>query len=687
MLSPPTATPSPPDQRSTRRAALLVLAATWPALAAALTDAASPLPLWAMPAMAATATALQLLAGLAWSSHHTSARTAATLAALLGATTCTLGSLTSPARVLATWLAALLWVGWLLWRPPIQVRSTSLQPSLQPHPALAPEVREVRALVAAMAGLWWVQALGGWRGDALTSGCLASGLAIGVVIGIPSVRALVGNRPLRAVSIAGAWLAGSLTALQFRDQPAVVGSALLLGPLVTGAWSAAASPAATDEPSLLDDLLQEPVRLMLGTFVVGGVLGGLLLATPMAATGAAIAPIDAFFTAFSAICVTGLGVRDTGADFSTFGQLVILVLIQLGGLGILTFSTGALLLMRDRLSLRHESAMTTLLGAEHRGAAVVALKRMLQLTFTVEAVAAVLLFALFVRAGDAPGAAAWNAVFSAISAFCNAGFALRGDSLMRFAGDPLVLWVFMATIVVGGLGPVVVTALPTLGRRRQPPLVPLVLWTTALLIVVPALLITVLEWDHALAALDPIDRIHNAFFQSVTTRTAGFNSVPLDHLQPATWSLFIILMFIGGSPGSTAGGVKTTTLAVLVATTLAAMRGRDEAEVFGFRLSHATVYRAGAVVAAGLASAAAVLFLLQLTQALPIEQLAFETVSALATVGLTIGATGALDDVGKIVVIVAMFAGRVGPLSLILLVTRGPSQDNWRRPVIDVAVG
>lgn len=671
-----------------RRATLIVLAPAWWILCERSWADVPEQALVPVVGGAVLATLLQLGAGLLWADNDSRARSLAVTALLVGAGVCGVGLHERPLAVLNLGLGCLLLGAWWLWRP---IDSSGLREvdEAAGGGVGANEV-ELRWSVGAMAAMWLLHAWIGRGGGATAWTTIAMSLLLGLTLGAPAVRDLVAGRPLRAFSIAAAWAFGGLGALQFHHELFSLSTWLLIGPLATAAWTFGDRRGRLNQPSgssALDDLLSEPARLMLVTFAGGGVLGGLLLSLPSASTAEPIAPIDAFFTAFSAICVTGLGVRDTGVDFSLLGQLIIFGLIQVGGLGILTFSTGAMLLVRSRLSLRHEGAMVELIGAEHRGVAVDALRRVLRLTFAVEGVSALVLTLLFWLHGDGVARAAWRGTFTAVSAYCNAGFALQGDSLVPYAANPWILHVVALTIIAGGLGPQVLTSLRTLRGWRATPTVPLVLMSSLALIAIPTLLLTILEWDHSLAHLAPLDRVHNAYFQAVSPRTAGFNSIDLTAIQPASWSILIVLMFIGGSPASTAGGIKTTTAAVLVLSMIAALRGRSEAEAFGFRLSHTSVYRAGAVASSGLASVAALLFALQVTQQMTLEQAAFESVSALGTVGLTVGGTAALDEVGKVLIMSAMFAGRVGPLSLFLLLVNAPTGGSWQRPEADVPVG
>jgi len=295
---------------------------------------------------------------------------------------------------------------------------------------------------------------------------------------------------------------------------------------------------------------------------------------------------------------------------------------------------------------------------------------------------------LFVLEGDAWPTALWRGVFTSISAFCNAGFALQSTNLVPYQQDALILHVVGALITVGGLGPALIIGLPVLVRHDRASLqTRLALAVSALLLVVPAFAIAGLEWTNTLAGLSVTDRLHNAWFQSVTLRTAGFNSIDLEALHPATRTLMIVCMFIGGSPGSTAGGIKTTTAALLGLAVIAAIRGRTEATAFGRRITHGSIYKAAAIGTMGLVSVGGGMAALQLTQALPDHVLLFEIVSALGTVGLTIGGTAQLDDLGRIIVALAMFMGRVGPLTLFLLLTERESTRVATFPSEAIAVG
>jgi len=327
-------------------------------------------------------------------------------------------------------------------------------------------------------------------------------------------------------------------------------------------------------------------------------------------------------------------------------------------------------------------------GATSRAGLTLAIRGVLTVTLITEATAALLLFAAFLVRGDTVGQAAWRAVFTAISAFCNAGFALQSDSLVSYANNPFVLSVVGLTIIIGSMGPAVIAAVVgwkdpstrTLHAR-------LVLWTTAAFIVVPAILITAIEWNGTLAGMMWIDKIFNGLFQSVTLRTAGFNSIDLAQIHPATWTVMVLAMYVGGSPGSTAGGVKTTTIAVLLLAIVAVVRGSDRVEAFKREIPITTVMRATVVATLGVLGSCVALVAIQLTQQLELDVALFEVVSALATVGLSTGGTAALDEVGKLIIMMCMFAGRVGPLTLFVFLASNTRDDVRGYPEESVPIG
>jgi trk system potassium uptake protein TrkH len=423
---------------------------------------------------------------------------------------------------------------------------------------------------------------------------------------------------------------------------------------------------------LLQSFYNRPALLILSTFGLLAGAGGLLLTFPVAARGGEAVPfIDALFTATSAACVTGLAVLDTPTVWSPFGQLIILLLIQLGGLGIMVLSTFATVLLGGRLALRGEQALEEVLDLASPGSAYELTRFIVVSTLLIEAVGAGLLALSFrYHYGYEPLEALWRGVFHSVSAFCNAGFSLWTDSLIQFQRDAYVQGVHMALIVLGGLGFTVLAALWLQMRgeqRRQSLQTRIVVFMSLGLIVGGTLLYAATEWNASLGGLGSAgDKLLNALFQSVSLRTAGFQTVDFAGLERSTILMMIVWMFIGASPGSTGGGIKTTTLAVMLAAIPALIRNQPRALLLRRTIPHDIVYRAATIMTVATMVAVLVVFLLLATHSLPFEKVVFEAVSALATVGLTIGATGELNATGKWVIILTMFIGRVGPISLAL---------------------
>lgn len=436
-------------------------------------------------------------------------------------------------------------------------------------------------------------------------------------------------------------------------------------------------------------LFEHPARLIVTTFAALCTLGTLVLALPVSASSEhGVGLLDAAFTAVSAACVTGLVVLDTPRAFSDFGQAVLLLLIQVGGLGIMTFYTVALRALGRRLGLKHELAVSEAALVDRQSGLYLALGKVLGLTLASEACGAILLTLCFHWEGLGWRAALWKGIFTAVSAFCNAGFALDTQSLIPYQESPPVLGVVGALIVIGGLAPVVVLSVPAWLRGRVVALHLKLAWLMSLALLAAGFFAFLsLEWSASLAPLPWWHKLSNAVFQSITLRTAGFNSVALEDTSPAMQQIMMALMFVGGSPGGTAGGIKTTTLALLLLAVLAALQGRSEVRVLGKRVVTSSVYRATAAATVGALAVMAVLLALLLTQPLSPAVALFEAISALGTVGLSIGGTALLDGIGKTIVAAAMFVGRVGPLTLFLLLSERRARDTWRYPDAEVDVG
>lgn len=416
-------------------------------------------------------------------------------------------------------------------------------------------------------------------------------------------------------------------------------------------------------------------QLFVGSFLGLVLVGTLLLyLLPGIYTGERLGFVDALFTATSAVCVTGLIVVDTATYFTPFGQAVLLGLLQLGGLGILSLTTLLVLVTSGRISLRSEE----IAGASDAMPYIdpgQLIRNLVRYTLITEAVGALLLYLVWIpRFGAAD--AAWPALFHAISAFCNAGFSIFSDNMVGFAGSIPTLSIIGALIVIGGLGSFVLTELRLRYSQRGRRLsvhTRLVLVTTAVLLAGGSLLFLFFEWQNVLAGRSLPGRITGALFLAITPRTAGFNTVDYALLTPASLFLTIVLMMIGGSPGSTAGGLKTTTFALLALLAWSRLRGQQNTDAFRRTIPDRTAERAVGLVVAVLAFLGATILLLLLTElggepfALQggLMQIAFEVTSAFNTVGLSTGITPALSTPGKVIVCVLMFVGRVGPLTLV----------------------
>jgi potassium uptake TrkH family protein len=453
-----------------------------------------------------------------------------------------------------------------------------------------------------------------------------------------------------------------------------------------------------------------PEWILAGSFALLILAGTLLLLLPRASAlpGDPLRPMDAFFTATSAACVTGLVVRDPGTEFSGLGQFIILVLFQVGGLGIMTFVAFLALTSAQSLPLANTLALRHLLSTS----GIAEMKRhiwvVLIFTALFESLGAVLIFLCLPVEGDPLGGAWWS-VFHAVSAFCNAGFALQADSLVGFQGNAGVLLTIMGLIILGGLGFLVVTdvvgiqltRLPLIRRisavqrfNRRIPVYRLPLQTRLSLLITGFLLVAgmagfwILEARHLLTDQPFLNRVGLAAFQSVTCRTAGFNSVAIDALQPATLLLFMALMVIGASPVSTGGGIKTVTLGILILAMRALLTGRDRVEAFGRALPQKVVFAALSVAVLYSVAAGLGMFALALTDpAIPLKAQSFEVISALSTVGLSTGVTPGLSAAGKVILCVLMFVGRVGPLSLVLSMFRATPHVRFQYPEEDLVVG
>ena len=439
-----------------------------------------------------------------------------------------------------------------------------------------------------------------------------------------------------------------------------------------------------------------PAQLLAVSLVSFMAGGAVLLRLPLSATGAPLSTLDALFTAASAVCVTGLIVVDTPRDLSLFGQVVVLLLIQAGGLGYMAITTVVAQALGRQLSLHDRLTLQEAMQVETREGLIRFVLTVFKLTLAFEIVGGLVLAAWWMEPMG-PGRALYFGFFHSVSAFNNAGFALFSDSLMGYRGDWIVSLVVCALIISGGLGFVVLTELGQFRQRRRLSVhTRLVLTLSATLIAVATVVILAIEWRNprTLGALSPADALLAAFFQAVSPRTAGFNTIDIGAMMPASLFVLMILMFIGAAPGGTGGGVKVTTFGITVAALWATVRGAREPVVFRRRLPPALVARAFFISLIAFLAVNAVAALLLLVEGRELLPTMFETMSAFGTVGLSMGEGGPLSlaghfsAAGKVLTIVLMFMGRVGPLTLAVAVARrAAAQAPIRYPEGKVLVG
>lgn len=444
-----------------------------------------------------------------------------------------------------------------------------------------------------------------------------------------------------------------------------------------------------EKPSSLARLELNPAQTIVVGFAGVILVGALLLSLPVATEAGTSPPfLTALFTATSATCVTGLVVVDTATHWSMFGELVIMGLIQIGGLGYMAVATLLAMLLGRRIGLRERVALQESHNLYTLGGIIRFTRAILLLTLTIEGIGAVLLALRWIPQFGL-GRGIYYALFHSVSAFNNAGFDLMGGfrSLTAFAGDPSVSLIIAALIILGGLG---FTVLMDLVHPRRTNLhAKVVLTTTAVLIGLGTVLVLAIEARNP-ATLGPLglpQKILAAFFQSVTPRTAGFNTVDISRMYEPTLMLLIVLMFIGASPGGTGGGIKTTTFIVPLAVIKAMLRGRQDAEMFHRRLDPVVVYKAVTIALVGVAFVVTMAVLLSVSDRLPFIAAAFEVTSGFGTVGLSTGVTPSLSTMGRIIVMLTIFSGRVGLLTLAFALTRRQQPANYRFPEERILVG
>ena len=437
-------------------------------------------------------------------------------------------------------------------------------------------------------------------------------------------------------------------------------------------------------------------QIIMLSFLIVILLGSLLLALPVSsASGEAVPYLDALFTATTATCVTGLITLPTATTWSVFGQVIILILIQVGGLGVITIMSAVMILLHKRMGIGDRLLLQDAFNLNSLSGIVRFVKRVLLGTFLVEGVGALLYMTVFVPEFGIKGI--WISVFTSISAFCNAGIEIIAeDSLCAYATNPIINIVTSLLIILGGIGYIVWWDVMGLkgkkGRRFQNLSLhsKIAIAATLILIFGGGILIFLFEYNNPLTIgnLSVFDKIQVSLFQSVTTRTAGFATIPQQDLTNASSILCLLLMFIGGSPVGTAGGIKTVTFAVLVVSALATIQNKQEVSLYNRNISKQAVNKAVAVAMMSFVIMFASTLLLSAVTSADVLDILFETVSATATVGLTRNLTPYLNEAGKVIIIGTMYLGRVGPISLALALNSNKKHQNIiKNPTEDISVG
>ena len=425
----------------------------------------------------------------------------------------------------------------------------------------------------------------------------------------------------------------------------------------------------------LEKIRLAPAQIVILSFSVIIFGGTLLLALPIsAAEGKDIAFIDAFFIATSATCVTGLSTISLADNFSFVGQMIVLLLLQVGGLGYMTLHSSMMILLGKSMAVKNQVMMQDLLDITSMSDLIAMIMDIVKYTIVIEICGAIILAIAFTFEGYEFGQALYYGFFHAISAFCNAGFALFNDSLESFSYNPVISNTIAVLIILGGLGFIVIKEMELVVRKKKK-LVNLsvhskvVFTTTFALIAGVMIYIFFSEYLHSLKDMSLWQQLQVSFFQSVTTRTAGFNTLSLSAMYPHTLYLMILVMFIGANPGSTGGGIKTTTFAILFQSVRATLRGKDRVEFFDRVLPNFYVVRAISIIVISLMICSAfILLMMRIETEHSFLSIFFEVVSAFATVGLSLGITPYLTVAGKAVIIMLMFIGRIGPLTMALAI-------------------
>lgn len=430
-----------------------------------------------------------------------------------------------------------------------------------------------------------------------------------------------------------------------------------------------------------------PPRVLLIIFLIGIILGAFLLKLPFSTTDS-ISWLDALFTSTSAMTVTGLVVVDTGTAFTTFGQIIIMLLIQMGGLGIMSFAVLIFLALGRKIGFKQRILIQQALNQTSIGGVVKLVQKLFIFSITIESIAVILLSIRWIpELGWKEGI--YASIFHSISAFNNAGFSIWSDSLMGYVGDPVVNIIITFLFIIGGVGFTVLVDLWRSKKFRKFSLhTKIMLMGTFFLNVFAFLLIFWLEYNNPLTLGDLpfFDKVLAAYFQAVTPRTAGFNTLDIGSLEESTIFFMLILMFIGAGSASTGGGIKLTTFVAMFLSVLTFLKGKEDIMIFRKTLNPIIIIRSLAITMISISVIFIGIFVLESTQDSPFLPIVFEVISAFGTVGLSMGLTGDLTSIGKEVIIIIMFIGKIGPLTLAFSLAK-PERPTIRYPKEDILTG
>lgn len=435
-----------------------------------------------------------------------------------------------------------------------------------------------------------------------------------------------------------------------------------------------------------------PSRKLIIAFFTAILVGSILLMMPFSlAKGHRISFLTSLFTVTSAVCVTGLSVIDISKVLSPTGQIILIVFVQLGGLGIMTFSSIIFLLIGKRISYRERVLLAEERNAESGGEVVNFIKSILATVFIIESIGAAILTFEFLKEMPLEKAIFYG-IFHSISAFCNAGFSLFTDGLEGYAKNPILNLTVMYLIIIGGIGFSVINSFILVVRKninRFTLTSKVAILISIILTFGGAVLFFLLEYSNpnTIGNMGFLDKILASFFQSVTTRTAGFNTVPMGSLTSGTVFMFCLLMFIGASPGSTGGGIKTTTLGVIVFYVIGIVRGKENIDIYNRRIDWEILNKALAILVISISYVSVIILLILMTDNFKFEETIFEVISAFATVGLSMGITADLNIFSKILIIITMFIGRLGPLTFALALGEKKKKELIKYPKEDILVG